>query len=263
MKINKMPVTLVLLNLSWSFLVLGILIPGYLFIQAPKDTGQLIVNFCLFFAGLLLSAVTRMLANIGQMVFDIRLDIQRTRELSNNCLQNLFAANQNLNGLDERIKIEFKNQTTEQKNAINILNRDLVAELQRQNSERDMIINRLSQALNSGISGINAVIKTELLSQTSDIEKIIKALDQSLIQSQNIRVEAVKGGLTEQTAQLNKIITELNHKLISELKSLSVSLQMLASSSEQINCDSKDLNQNISQIKIFFEQIEKHLDLKQ
>jgi hypothetical protein len=31
---------------------------------------------------------------------------------------------------------------------------------------------------------------------------------------------------------------------------------------EQINCDSKDIAENIHQIKTFFEQIEKHLDLK-
>jgi hypothetical protein len=31
---------------------------------------------------------------------------------------------------------------------------------------------------------------------------------------------------------------------------------------EQIGCDSKDLSQNINQIKVFFEQIERHLDLK-
>lgn len=31
---------------------------------------------------------------------------------------------------------------------------------------------------------------------------------------------------------------------------------------EQINCDSKDISQNIHQIRTFFEQIEKHLDLK-
>lgn len=31
---------------------------------------------------------------------------------------------------------------------------------------------------------------------------------------------------------------------------------------EQIGCDSKDMAQNINQIKVFFEQIERHLDLK-
>lgn len=31
---------------------------------------------------------------------------------------------------------------------------------------------------------------------------------------------------------------------------------------EQMNCDSKDINHNIFQIKDFFEQIERHLDLK-
>ena len=31
---------------------------------------------------------------------------------------------------------------------------------------------------------------------------------------------------------------------------------------DQINCDSKDINQNIHQIKVFFERIAGHLDLK-
>jgi len=36
----------------------------------------------------------------------------------------------------------------------------------------------------------------------------------------------------------------------------------LRSMVEQINCDSKDINQDIHQLKIFFEQIREHLDLK-
>ena len=39
-------------------------------------------------------------------------------------------------------------------------------------------------------------------------------------------------------------------------------LQAVKNHMEQINCDTKDINQNIHQIKIFFEQIERHLDLK-
>ena len=31
---------------------------------------------------------------------------------------------------------------------------------------------------------------------------------------------------------------------------------------QQINCDSKDMNQNIFKLKSFLEEVEKHLDLK-
>ncbi|MBU3933806.1 MAG: hypothetical protein KKH11_04000, partial [Candidatus Omnitrophica bacterium] len=36
----------------------------------------------------------------------------------------------------------------------------------------------------------------------------------------------------------------------------------ISNNCEQINCDLKDINQHIYQIKAFFEQIERHLDLK-
>ena len=39
-------------------------------------------------------------------------------------------------------------------------------------------------------------------------------------------------------------------------------LQNIKSNLEQINCDSKDINQYIHQIQTFFEQIAKHLELK-
>ena len=208
MKIDKMPITVVLLTISWSLLVLSVLVPVYLIISAGISPNILIISLSVFIGGIILTALIRMFANIGQIIFDIRREIQRVREINSNCAQNLSGVNQNILGLGQGFKNELHNQTME-------------------------------------------------------IDKIIKALDRSLTESQAQKSQAVKSELQNQASELNKSILRLSGELVSELKSLSANLQILASSSEQINCDSKDLNQNISQIKTFFEQIERHLDLKQ
>ncbi|MBZ9577954.1 hypothetical protein KJA13_02860 [Patescibacteria group bacterium] len=50
--------------------------------------------------------------------------------------------------------------------------------------------------------------------------------------------------------------------LIDFQKDLKTQLQSISNNCEQINCDLKDINQHIYQIKAFFEQIERRLDLK-
>ena len=179
MKINKMPITLVLLATSWFIVASGVFVPVYLFISTGFSQNLLITGFSVLLVSLILSSALRMFANIGQIIFDTKKEIQTIREINHTSAQHLLGLNQNL--------------------------------------------------------------KTELQNQTSELDKIIKGLNQSL--SGNI--------------------TGLNRDLISEIKLLTANLQSLSSSCEQINCDSKDLNQNINQIKNFFEQIERHLDLKQ
>ncbi|MFA5200056.1 MAG: hypothetical protein WC442_04000 [Candidatus Omnitrophota bacterium] len=260
MKINKMPITVVLLTISWCLLVLSILIPVYLVIVSGGINPDLLtIILPVFLGGIISSALIRMFANIGQIIFDIKQEMQRVREINSNCTQNLSLVNQNLLGLSQNFKSEMQNQTIEIDRIIKGLNLNLRTELQAQSSERDRITKGINQSLSDGISGINKSIKNELINQTTEIDKIIKALDRSLTE----KSLTVKSELQNQTSELNKSILKLNGELVSELKFLSANLQILASSSEQINCDSKDLNQNISQIKTFFEQIERHLDLKQ
>ncbi|MDD5059980.1 MAG: hypothetical protein PHY35_02525 [Candidatus Omnitrophica bacterium] len=257
MKINKMPITVVLLTISWCLLVLSILVPVYLVIVSGGiNPDLLIIILAVFLVGIISAALIRMFANIGQIIFDIKQEMQRVREINK-------GVNQNILGLGQSFGNELQNQTMEIDKIIKGLNISLKAELQTQNSERDRITKGINQSLADGISGINKSIKNELINQTTELDKIIKALDRSLTESQALKSQAVKSELQNQTSELNKSILKLSGELVSELKSLSANLQILANSSEQINCDSKDLNQNISQIKTFFEQIERHLDLKQ
>ena len=201
MKIKKMPITVVLLVISYFIAALGVFLPVFLFVSKGINWGALIWGSLALLLSLIMSAVIRMFANIGQIIFDTKQEIQTIRRLNNTSVQHLFSLNQDL-------KTELKNQTLGLEKNINNLNQDL---------------------------------KTELKNQNLELEKIIRGLNHSL--SSNI--------------------SSLSQDLVSEIKSLTSNLQNLSASCEQINCDSKDLNQNINQIKNFFEQIEKHLDLKQ
>lgn len=97
------------------------------------------------------------------------------------------------------------------------------------------INNFLFNDLKSLLSGITQHIK--------NIENDSKAAVQSL--NQNIASFS-----QDSHAQIENLRTELQ------------SLETLKTQFEQLGCDSKDISQNIHQIKVFFEQIEKHLDLK-
>ncbi len=56
--------------------------------------------------------------------------------------------------------------------------------------------------------------------------------------------------------------SSLESQMLDLKKDLEKSALHLNNYIEQINCDSKDVSKNIHEIKAFFEQIERHLDLK-
>jgi 5-bromo-4-chloroindolyl phosphate hydrolysis protein len=80
--------------------------------------------------------------------------------------------------------------------------------------------------------------------------------------------ELIPGGLRNDERELKIINQHLNQlqstydEQLNKLQSIYDDLENFKSSLEHIGCDSRDINQNIHDIKYFFEQIEKHLDLK-
>jgi len=67
------------------------------------------------------------------------------------------------------------------------------------------------------------------------------------------------GSICQMLFELNKIFYSFFHVAKDIKSSLESNLE---GKIENINCDLKDINQNIQQIKVFFEQIEKHLNFK-
>ena len=84
----------------------------------------------------------------------------------------------------------------------------------------------------------------------------------SLVLAACVRMFAIIGqiifDLKYETIRMKNIL-ERNGALLEKNGTL---LEKNGASLEQINCDSKDIAQNIHQIKTFFERIDKHLDLK-
>lgn len=68
---NKMPITNVLLLFSYISAVLAVLGAGYLLIFKP-NLKSLVFGIIVLFGGMLLAAVVRMFANIGQILFDFK-----------------------------------------------------------------------------------------------------------------------------------------------------------------------------------------------
>jgi len=158
---KKMPITMTLLGFSYLIAVCGIGGGSLWMIFKFKDTGCFIYGFLILVGSLLLSALIRMFADIGQMVFDIKADIW-----------NLFR--------------QAKDSGQVQHDAI------------------------IRQAKDSGQVQHDAIIRQAKESKDVLIQKLADIKDNF----------------------------------------------------NQMNCDSRDMNQNIQKIRAFFEQIERHLDLK-
>jgi len=149
---TKMPTTLILLCFAWLIALAGVVTASYLiFINKFHNPQAFIMSVTILLGSLFLSALVRMISNIGQMLFDIK-------------------------------GLLYNNQQ---------------------------------------VSAVKDVLSSQL-ALMNDTKTILK------IQAENV---------------------------LNELKALSELIK-------QANCDAKDINQNIYQIRNFFEQIERHLDLK-
>ena len=105
------------------------------------------------------------------------------------------------------------------------------------------------------------MLNQDLLSVMAKIEsasreagELDQKLSQGLKDQLHLQVDLLNRDLREVVVRLEKNFTganELGQKLVAIKDSLN-----------QMNCNSGDMNQNIHQIRVFFEQIEKHLDLR-
>ena len=181
---TKMPTTLFLLCCAWLIAISGVAIGTYtIFINKLHNPQAFIISVTILLGSLFLSALVRMISNIGQMLFDIK------SLLYNN--QQAFAV-------------------------------------------KDVLSSQLAL-----INDTKAILKM----QSENVLNELKILP-DLIKSQSALVNDTKAILKMQS-----------ENVLNELKALSELIK-------QANCDAKDINQNIYQIRNFFEQIERHLDLK-
>jgi len=132
------------------------------------------------------------------------------------------------------------------------------------------------QNLKTHLQNLNQDLKTQLQTQTTSLTQPLKETKdilQNLNQDLKTQLQAQTSSLTQLLKETQDILLNLNQDLKTQLQTqtnnLTSELQLLKSSLEELSCDSEDISQNIYQIKncldqitVFFEQIERHLDLK-
>ena len=94
MKLNKMPITMVLLTISWLIAAIGFVFAWYCIVFKLWGNKSIIFGLLILIGSLLLASVTRMLANIGQLIFEINKSYTSYIQLLN---QNLTLQVQGLN----------------------------------------------------------------------------------------------------------------------------------------------------------------------
>ena len=167
---NRMPITIILFLFSYLIAFCGIGSGVFWVFSKGRDISSFIYGLMILTGSLLLASLIRMFADIGQMIFDTRGDLQDSFSQAR----------------------EF--------------NQDLRNQLQ---------------------------LQADLLKQNLQASREAQELDKRL--SQDLR---------------------------NQLQSIAQDFSAIKNNFDQMNCDSRDMNQNIHQIRDFFEQIERRLDLK-
>ena len=175
---NKMPITIILLFFSYLIAFCGIGSGVFWVFSQGRDISSFIYGLMILTGSLLLASLIRMFADIGQMIFDTRGDLQDSFSQAR----------------------EF--------------NQDLRNQLQ-------SIVQRVDQA-------------------SLEAQELDKRLSQDLRNQLQLQADLLK----------------------QNFQSIAQDFAAIKNNFDQMNCDSRDMNQNIHQIRDFFEQIERHLDLK-
>ncbi len=243
MKMNKMPTIIALLVFSWLTAIFGLATGTYLIILKPGEIKSLLIAFSILLGSLILAAVIRTFGNIGQMIFDLKNFIFVFYHSVSNDLR---ASIQGLKELDRSLSRELQT-----------LNQGLTALSQDTKEVRETLSQGLT-ALSQDTKEARETISQGLTALSQDTKEARETISQgftALSQDTKEARETINHGLLDLTQ-------DLKTQLQVQTTTISDDLQTLKNSLEQLNCDSKDVNQNIHQIKTFFEQIERHLDLK-
>ena len=260
MKIKKLPSVLVLLVFSWLISIFGVCLGVYLFVSMPDKSKPPLIPLAVILAGILLSALIRVFADLGQMIFDLKFEVQLISKY----------LNQRLTDMDTHLVAFF----AQAERMLESLNEGLI--------RGSLDTNRALKGINDNIGRFDLDVKSGMVSLNEvltrlngDALQMLEELKDLLSQSQydaregvstlRASLDKIDWGLGQTRDALNKSFMGAQDNLQKAIQEqcavLLKNLDLLRSVTECINCDSKDVNQNISKIKIFFEQIEQHLNL--
>ncbi len=242
---KKMPMltSLLLLVLSWLIAIIGFAAGVWVIIQSPMQGADILKGIGVILFSFLLASVVRMLANIGQMLFELKdysLGFQQV--------------------LQQNISLQFQ-----------YLNKNIESQAATMN-----------QLLETNFNGINEGVFKQVESLKSGIDvtfrEQVKDLNESVNQQLSAQAKVIRDGINEQLMleiqQFNKNLNEhlttqfqglregFRDVLSTQSEALKEKIQDLKDVNLQTNCDARETSENVFQIRSFFDEISKHLELR-
>ena len=178
-----------------------------------------------------------MFGNMGQIFFDLRADVQR---LSNFLSDNLSESLQRLTTLSNDTKATQDILTQ----GFSTLNQDLKTQLHTQAASLIKTLQEIEVSLSTGTKATQDILSQGFSSLSEEVKTQLHTQAASLIKTLREIEESVSGDLQALLKTSTDLSTGTNNKI------------------EQINMNAKNINDSIHKIKVFFERIERHLDLK-
>jgi len=108
MKENRMPTTNLLLAFSWVVAFIGTAAAVFVIIFRFKGITSLLIPLALLFGSLCLAILIRMFANIGQMVFDLKISVSGGMQSISRELEKISCDSKETNQNVDKIKAFFE-----------------------------------------------------------------------------------------------------------------------------------------------------------
>jgi len=289
---KRMPTTLLLMVFSWLAVFGGVSTVIFFKLAKYKDDNFLISSLLVILGSMLLAAILRMFGNIGQMVFDSTKNLKvlldenkRAKDVLNEAIIGLGRAISNdLKVLSNNLTISHE----ESRSAKDVLNEAIIGLGRAISNDLKVLSNNLTisheesrsakDVLNEAIIGLGRAISNDLkvlsnnltISHEENLKVLNTACEQFGCDLKDLSQNAFRIKSILEQEDIKEVILELQRSISNSLEVLSnnlitsheENLKVLNTAYEQFGCDLKDMKNSTLQIKIFFEQIEKHLNLK-
>jgi len=253
---KRMPTTLLLMVFSWLAVFGGVSTVIFFKLAKYKDDNFLISSLLVILGSMLLAAILRMFGNIGQMVFDSTKNLKVLLDENKRAKDVL---NEAIIGLGRAISNDLK-----------VLSNNLTISHEESRSAKD-VLNEAIIGLGRAISNDLKVLSNNLtISHEENLKVLNTACEQFGCDLKDLSQNAFRIKSILEQEDIKEVILELQRSISNSLEVLSnnlitsheENLKVLNTAYEQFGCDLKDMKNSTLQIKIFFEQIEKHLNLK-
>lgn len=240
---HNIPTTVILLFFSWLVFIAGTCLAVYFYILDFGNAAQLFKALCLFLSSIFVSALIRAFANLGQLLFDSK-QIQEQLNAALLSFQEQFKSGAaETSGSLKLISEQLRKHSDSMSHSFGLLHEQAQAHVQQLSRDLQSIQGQLQEQVSSAAAS------------TSSFQEQGRAYSQQLSRD-------LKSIYEQLQAQANLISQEVKILKDTVISVISEDVGGLKGNIEQIGCDSRDINEGISQIKTFFELIERHLDLK-